>query len=76
MAAIERDNKALKGVLPKNYARPGLNKARLGELIDLIATIGWRARARRRSVRGIASSVLNRATSFREIHCPLLIRAW
>jgi len=40
MTAIERDNKALKGVLPKDYARPALNKARLGEIIDLIATIG------------------------------------
>lgn len=40
MAAIERDNKTLKGVLPKDYARPALDKARLGEIIDLIATIG------------------------------------
>jgi len=40
MAAIERDNPALKGVLPKDYARPALDKARLGEIIDLIATIG------------------------------------
>jgi len=40
MAAIERDNKSLKGVLPKNYARPALDKTRLGEVIDLIATIG------------------------------------
>ena len=40
MDAIERDNVSLKGVLPKNYARPGLNKQRLGELIDLIGTIG------------------------------------
>ena len=40
MTAIERDNKPLKGVLPKDYARPALDKARLGELIDLIATIG------------------------------------
>ena len=40
MAAIERDNKVLKGVLPKDYARPALDKARLGEIIDLIATIG------------------------------------
>jgi type I restriction enzyme M protein len=38
--AIERDNHSLKGVLVKNYARPGLNKHRLGELIDLIGTIG------------------------------------
>ena len=40
MVAVERDNKILKGVLPKDYARPGLDKQRLGELIDLIATIG------------------------------------
>jgi type I restriction enzyme M protein len=39
MIAIERDNKQLKGVLPKEYARPALDKQRLGELIDLIGTI-------------------------------------
>jgi len=40
MDAIERDNPNLKGVLPKNYAREALDKQRLGELIDLIGTIG------------------------------------
>ncbi len=40
MVAIERDNPSLKGVLPKNYARPDLNKQQLGEVIDLIAKIG------------------------------------
>ena len=40
MIEIERENPRLKGVLPKNYARPGLDKQRLGELIDLIGTIG------------------------------------
>jgi type I restriction enzyme M protein len=40
MVALERDNTRLKGVLPKDYARPGLDKHRLGELIDLISTIG------------------------------------
>lgn len=40
MLAIERDNPTLKGVLPKDYARPALDKDRLGELIDLISTIG------------------------------------
>ncbi len=39
MVAIERDNPRLKGVLPKDYARPSLDKQRLGELIDVIATI-------------------------------------
>jgi len=40
MLAIERDNTRLKGVLPRDYARPALDKHRLGELIDLIGTIG------------------------------------
>jgi type I restriction enzyme M protein len=39
MVAIERDNPRLKGILPKEYARPALDKNRLGELIDLIGTI-------------------------------------
>jgi len=40
MVAIERDNPRLKSVLPKDYARPALDKHRLGELIDLVGTIG------------------------------------
>ena len=39
MDAIERDNPSLKGVLPKQYARPALDKQRLGELIDLVGSI-------------------------------------
>jgi len=39
MFAIERDNPSLKDVLPKEYARPGLDKQRLGQLIDLITNI-------------------------------------
>jgi type I restriction enzyme M protein len=39
MVAVERDNPRLKGVLPKDYARPALDKHRLGELIDVISTI-------------------------------------
>jgi type I restriction enzyme M protein len=39
MAGIERDNATLKGVLPKDYARPALDKQRLGQLIDLISNI-------------------------------------
>ena len=41
MDAIEKDNPNLKGVLPKDYARPSLDKKRLGELIDLIGNIGF-----------------------------------
>ncbi|BAH75010.1 type I restriction enzyme M protein [Solidesulfovibrio magneticus RS-1] len=40
LVAIEAKNESLKGVLPKDYARPALNKVMLGELIDLISGIG------------------------------------
>jgi len=39
MAAIEKANDNLKGVLPKDYNRPALDKIMLGELIDLISGI-------------------------------------
>jgi type I restriction enzyme M protein len=39
MAAIEKHNPALKDVLPKDYARPALDKARLGQLIDLLSDL-------------------------------------
>lgn len=42
MDAIEKDNPTLKGVLPKNYARPALDKTRLGELLDLIGNVGFK----------------------------------
>ena len=42
MLAIEKENPALKGVLPKDYARESLDKRRLGELIDLnIVLTSW-----------------------------------
>lgn len=40
MHAIEKENPSLKGVLPKDYARPTLDKHKLGELIDLLSGIG------------------------------------
>nr|EES51722.1 MAG: N-6 DNA methylase [Leptospirillum ferrodiazotrophum] len=40
MVAIERENKSLKAILPKDYARTSLDKQRLGELVDLVGTIG------------------------------------
>jgi len=39
MVAIERENPSLKGVLPKEYARPGLDKEALGSLIKLVSDI-------------------------------------
>lgn len=48
MEAIERfpSNEKLKGVLPKNYARPTLNKEMLGDLIDLFSRIDMRGHAK------------------------------
>ena len=47
MLAIESNNASLKGVLPKDYARPALNKIMLGELIDLVSRIGMAEEADR-----------------------------
>ena len=47
MAAIERDNPMLKAVLPKDYARPGLDKQRLGQIINLVSDIALRSVADR-----------------------------
>ena len=47
MLAIEASNASLRGVLPKDYARPALNKIMLGELIDLVSGIGMAEEADR-----------------------------
>ena len=39
MVGVERDNPTLDGVLPKDYARPALDKQRLGQIIDLVSNI-------------------------------------
>ncbi|HLG17042.1 MAG TPA: class I SAM-dependent DNA methyltransferase [Blastocatellia bacterium] len=47
MSAIERDNPSLKSVLPKDFGRPGLDKQRLGQLINLVSDIALGAPAER-----------------------------
>ena len=42
MDLIEKENPSLRGVLPRNYGRDGLDKRRLGELVDLIGSIGFK----------------------------------
>lgn len=39
LLAIERENERLKGILPKNFARPELDKRRLGDVVDLFTNI-------------------------------------
>ena len=52
MVLIERENASLKNVLPKNYARPELDKTRLGELIDLFSFNVGSKEARAKDVLG------------------------
>jgi type I restriction enzyme M protein len=52
MVLIERENAPLKNVLPKNYARPALDKTRLGELIDLFSFNVGSKEARAKDVLG------------------------
>lgn len=47
MDAIEKENPSLKGVLPKVYARPGLDKDNLGKLLDLFSNIGLGSKAQK-----------------------------
>ena len=39
MRCIEKENKKLKDILPKNFARPELDKRRLGDVVDLFTNI-------------------------------------
>lgn len=41
MDLIEKENPTIRGVLPRNYGREGLDKGRLGQLVDLIGSIGF-----------------------------------
>lgn len=53
MIEIERDNPRLKGVLPKEYAKPSLGSTRLGAIVDLVNGIGLgNAEARKHDVIG------------------------
>jgi type I restriction enzyme M protein len=58
MIAIEKRNETLKGVLPKEYARPALNAVMIGELIDLISGIALGKE------KGEARDVLGRAYEY------------
>ena len=53
MIAIEHDNPRLRGVLPKEYAKPSLGSTRLGAIVDLVNGIGLgNAEARKHDVIG------------------------
>ena len=52
MTAIERDNPQLKGVLPKDFGRTGLDKQRLGQIINLVSDISFHPSPSGRGVGG------------------------
>lgn len=54
MRAIEDENKKLKGILPKNFARPELNQLRLGEIVDLFSNISMAEKGDSRDILGRA----------------------
>jgi len=52
MDLIEKENPSLKGILPKDYAKPSLDKAKLGSLIDLIGTISFGSKDNSKDILG------------------------
>ena len=52
MILIEKENPRLKGILPKNFARPELDKRRLGDVVDLFTNIRMREHGDTRDILG------------------------
>lgn len=57
MREIEKENKRLKGILPKNFGRPELDKRRLGDVVDIFTNI-------RMSEHGDSKDILGRAYEY------------
>lgn len=54
MRSIEKENKRLKDILPKNFARPELDKRRLGDVVDLFTNIRMVDQAQEKDILGRA----------------------
>ena len=52
MRQIEKENRRLKGILPKNFARPELDKRRLGDVVDLFTNIQMREQGDTKDILG------------------------
>ncbi len=52
MTLIEKENQRLKGILPKNFARPELDKRRLGNVVDLFTNIKMKEHGDSRDILG------------------------
>ncbi len=72
VVAVERDNPCLKGVLPNDYARPGLEKLRLTEFMDVIATTR-RLTIMNLAIRGLEADIGKKhVDTFRNVQHPNL----
>lgn len=60
MRSIEKENKRLKDILPKNFARPELDKRRLGEVVDLFTNIQMIEHGDMKAVSSISSLMKRR----------------
>ena len=52
MVSIEEENDRLRGILPKNYARPELDKRRLGEVVDLFNNLKLKEQGNSKDILG------------------------
>ena len=66
MIAIEADNKSLKGVLPKNYANPELDKRVLGNVVDVFTNMDMSDTEASKDLLGSVHSAALRASCGRQ----------
>ncbi|MBP1630112.1 MAG: putative type restriction enzyme protein [Bacteroidetes bacterium] len=52
MRHIENENPKLKGILPKNFSRPELDKRRLGDVVDLFTNLSMHSKDESKDVLG------------------------
>lgn len=52
MRHIEKENNKLKGILPKNFSRPELDKRRLGDVVDLFTNLKMHSKDESKDILG------------------------
>jgi len=76
LTAIERENESLKGILPKNFARPELDKRRLGDVVDLFTNIEMHDAGEEKDLRILSAAVCQPGGQewwrvlYAFLHCP------
>ena len=65
MRLIENENERLKGILPKNFARPELDKQKLGDVVDLFTNIQMKEQGESKDILGRTEERYFRGKIFR-----------